>query len=97
MQEVYCTDDGKDDYRNQFFLEGNWIVIRFSEKQVVQEPEQCCFFIAQAIDTISGNTKLCKRFDRKVKKLNLDHMWTVSDAKNMIKNKYRGGYLNRKE
>lgn len=35
--------------RNKYFLENIWIVIRFSEKQVIQYPEECCKVIAKTI------------------------------------------------
>jgi hypothetical protein len=31
----HCSDGGKDDRRNQFFIDDNWLVVRFSERQVV--------------------------------------------------------------
>jgi len=35
-----------DQYRNEFFLSNYWIVIRFTEKQVINHPDSCCFEIA---------------------------------------------------
>ena len=46
---------GKDNQRNQFFLEKNWVVIRFSELQVVKYPDSCCKAIARIISQITGD------------------------------------------
>ena len=38
---THCCDADSDMRRNQLFLEWNWIVVRFTEKQVVQAPLSC--------------------------------------------------------
>ena len=43
---THCCDADRDMRRNQLFLEWNWIVVRFTEKQVVQAPLSCCKFLS---------------------------------------------------
>jgi very-short-patch-repair endonuclease len=89
----HCIDQDKDDQRDAFFLEGNWIVIRFSEKQVVTQPTECCFLIAQTIAQITRNFKYLKQFDRDTKKPTLEQCWTIAQAKQMAKSDARQTYL----
>jgi very-short-patch-repair endonuclease len=51
-QPHHCIDVDKDDNRDEFFVNGNWIVIRFSEYQVCAYPIECCYVIARTIDSI---------------------------------------------
>ncbi|MBR8839192.1 MAG: hypothetical protein DSM106950_35630 [Stigonema ocellatum SAG 48.90 = DSM 106950] len=88
----HCTDQGKDSRRNQFFIENNWIVIRFSEKQVVQHPDSCCNVIARAIAQVTGDYS-CLVSLQDVPALLLDKQWTIKQAKRMAKINYRQSYL----
>ncbi|OYD93307.1 hypothetical protein CDG76_21810 [Nostoc sp. 'Peltigera membranacea cyanobiont' 210A] len=42
----------EDDYRNKCFADANWLVIKFTEEQVLSQPERCTRFIAGAIAKI---------------------------------------------
>lgn len=44
---------GSDDERNNFFLDKNCFIIRFTEDQVTEEPEKCCQFIQDFVNIIS--------------------------------------------
>ncbi|MBD2772568.1 hypothetical protein [Iningainema tapete] len=88
----HCVDQGKDSRRNQFFIDNNWIVIRFSEKQVVQHPDSCCKVIASAIAQITGDYS-CLASLQDVPALLLDKQWTIKQAKRMAKTDYRQSYL----
>ncbi len=46
-----------DDLRDECITDCNWIVIRFSEEQVVQYPENCCYYIAGVINEITNTKK----------------------------------------
>ena len=88
----HCIDQGKDHIRNQFFTNNNWVVIRFSEKQVVKYPYRCCKVIAQVIAKVSGDCT----FGRKLKEmppLPSEPMWTIKQAKKWAKENYRKTYL----
>ena len=88
----HCVDQGKDNRRNQFFIDNNWIVIRFSEKQVVQHPDSCCKVIASAIARITGDYS-CLVSLQDVPTLPSDKQWTIKEAKRMAKTNYRQSYL----
>lgn len=88
----HCVDQGKDSRRNQFFINNNWIVIRFSEKQVVQHPDSCCKVIASAIAKIIGDYS-CLVSLQDVPALPFDKQWTIKEAKRMAKTNYRQSYL----
>ena len=92
-QPHHCTDDGKDDRRDEFFIRGNWIVIRLSEFQVCAYPDECCYFIARTIEQIAQqNIVALDRFTR-VGDLPTDSRWTSQESRQMVKDKYRVGYL----
>ena len=87
------TFDLKDIHtRTNEFSRNRWFLVRFSEKQVVCQPDSCCKFIIQN----------CYRYiDSSITKVNyldfrdleLDEMWTFSDAKHMAEEEYRKSYL----
>ncbi|MBD2181009.1 PDDEXK family nuclease [Aerosakkonema funiforme] len=88
----HCTDNGKDDIRNQFFLKGNWTVIRFSEKQVVLYPKSCCKVIASVIARVTGDRTYFAQL-LSIPDLPPDPMWTTREAKRWAKENYRQTYL----
>ena len=89
---THCTDRPLDRYRNQFFLEGNWIVVRFSEEQVVQYPKSCCKELAAVISAVTGLERYLLKFER-VPDLPLKPQWTSKQARVMAKRRYRSRYL----
>jgi hypothetical protein len=89
---THCVDQPQDSQRNSFFLEGNWIVIRFAEEQVVRYPESCCKQIASAIALITGIGRYQKKF-QDVRTVPRMRQWTKRQAKKMAKSKYRERYL----
>lgn len=92
-QPHHCTDDGKDDRRDEFFMRGNWVVIRLSEFQICAYPDECCYFIARTIDRIAQqNIVALDRFTG-VSDLPTDSRWTSQASRQMAKDKYRVGYL----
>ena len=92
-QPHHCTDDGKDDRRDEFFIRGNWIVIRLSEFQVCAYPDECCYFIARTIEQIAQqNIVALDRFTG-VGDLPTDSRWTSQESRQMAKDKYRVRYL----
>jgi hypothetical protein len=88
---THCVDQPQDSQRNSFFLEGNWIVIRFAEEQVVRYPESCCKQIASAIASL-GIERYQKKF-QDVPAVPRMRQWTKRQAKKMAKSKYRERYL----
>ena len=88
----HCIDQGKDNIRNKFFTQNNWVVIRFSEKQAVKYPYGCCKVIAKVIAKVSGDyTFECQLKD--VPSLPTEPMWTIKQAKKWASENYRKTYL----
>ncbi|MEM6403856.1 MAG: hypothetical protein AAF757_27145 [Cyanobacteria bacterium P01_D01_bin.116] len=88
----HCIDQRKDNIRNQFFTNNNWVVIRFSEKQVVKYPYRCCKVIAQVIARVSGDFTFLSQLNN-VPSLPPEPMWTIKQAKKWAKDNYRRTYL----
>lgn len=95
IDEPYSVNNGKpihhdrsnDFKRDKFFLESNWGVIRFTEKQIIQNTNECIFLIKNLLFAIKN------------KKDNLNHdvipqsKWTYEEALIMSNNNYRNTYL----
>jgi very-short-patch-repair endonuclease len=103
IDEPYTHDTGqplhyfrcpKDELRNQRFLEWGWVVIRFSEAQVVKAPASCCKTIASTIAQISGDSSIMTSF-RQVPTLKPEPCWTFAEAQRMAETSYRATYLTR--
>jgi hypothetical protein len=90
----HCNDDGKDDRRDEFFIKGNWVVIRFSEFQVCAYPTECCYTIAQVIDSLMQPLQgsLSQNF-KGVRDLPSDRRWNTRQATEMARRDYRLEYL----
>lgn len=82
---------GKDDKRNQFFSERGWIVIRFAEQQVVEQPDSCCKVIAELIADLLNEPAHLLTFTG-VAKISPIKQWTKAEASEMAKNRFREQY-----
>lgn len=96
-----------DDYRDNFFLELGWCVIRFAETQIIKYPEDCCTYIENRIFDITKNKKYYKpsnyrkyTMNKTNKTIAIDNinfkrfrMWTYNDSINLIKKNYRENLL----
>ncbi|MCW6052838.1 hypothetical protein K4039_22875 [Lyngbya sp. CCAP 1446/10] len=89
---THCCDVDRDLRRNQLFLEWNWIVVRFTEKQVVQAPLSCCKFIALAIAEVTGDRSFLEPLKTEPDLLSVKP-WTTREARAMAKSNYRLTYL----
>jgi len=89
---THCSDDERDRNRNSFFLLNNWIVVRFSEEQVVRYPESCCKEIALVIRRVTGIEKYVHDL-ADATSLGPSPMWTSRQAKKMAKAKVRDKYF----
>jgi hypothetical protein len=85
----HCT--GSDDRQNRFFLDRNWVVIRFSEEQVVRHTESCCKVVAQAIADITADPIVMARFSH-APDLPRRPQWTEAEARRMASNRARDRY-----
>ena len=82
----------KDANRNNFFLNKNWLVIRFSEEQVVRYPQSCCKEIAKVIANVLWDNLYLSQFAM-VADLEPMKQWTESEAVYMADRNYRQTYL----
>jgi hypothetical protein len=87
---THCIDD--DCHRNSFFLKNNWIVVRFSEEQVVRYPESCCLELAGVIQRVTKIQRYSAALSEVPPLIPLP-MWTSRLAKKMAKAKTRDTYL----
>jgi very-short-patch-repair endonuclease len=82
----------KDAIRNQAFLDWGWVVIRFSERQVVKAPASCCKTIASVIAELTGDSAIMNAF-RQVPTLTPDRRWTEAEARQLATQGDRDTYL----
>ncbi|MCF1752620.1 hypothetical protein [Mariniradius sediminis] len=55
--DIIHHDRSRDSVRNQFFIDHNWIVIRFSERQIVENPLECVSFITNVLSALGKKEK----------------------------------------
>jgi very-short-patch-repair endonuclease len=89
---THSIDHYHDRYRNTFFLNGNWIIVRFAEEQVVRYPKSCCKELATVIATTTGLRQYLKLLEYEPT-LPPVEQWTKRQANSMSKRKYRNHYL----
>ena len=89
---THFVGSSKDINRNNFFLNRNWLVIRFSEEQVVRYPQSCCKAIAKVIANVLGDNLYLSQFAM-VTDLEPMKQWTESEAVYMADRNYRQTYL----
>ena len=88
---THFVDAWKDNKRNNFFTNKGWIVIRFSEEQVICYPQSCCKTIAQVIAQITGDNSLLNQFAN-TPELQQQRQWTEQEAVEMAANRKRDNY-----
>lgn len=91
-EPTHFTESWKDNNRNTFFLDNGWIVIRFSEEQVVRWPQSCCKVVADTKTRILGGSSIMSQFSS-VSDLTPMERWTESEARLMADRRYRDTYL----
>lgn len=78
--------------RNNAFKNRGWIVIRFAEIQVHQEPDSCCRFIADVLNSINPKYNIPESLV-KYSKIKSVRQWTIEEAERWSIEKYREKYL----
>ena len=91
-EPTHFVESRKDAQRNDFFLSRGWVVIRFSEEQVVRWPKSCCRQVAEAIAQTLGDNALLNQFTN-VPDLQPIDQWTEESARQMAASGYRDKYL----
>ncbi|MDJ0367442.1 hypothetical protein QMK33_20020 [Hymenobacter sp. H14-R3] len=94
---IHCIDS-KDDYRDKYFLNNGWIVIRFAEEQIIKHSFECCWFIADTLlrntsssEVVSIHNEMISYWDEIV--LTKIPQWTTEQANKMAFARYRNAYL----
>lgn len=95
IDEPYSFSDKKpihhtetnDNARNNYFLEQNWCVIRFSEKQILQETHECVSLIEEVVQCIHN-----KSLEFPKNTVSIDKRWTYEEALVMSYNNTRNQY-----
>ena len=90
-QAIHYSMSEKDCKRNQFFVDKGWVVIRFSEQQVVCHPDSCCKVVAQKIAQITVDDSILSRFAN-IPDLPQQPQWTEVEANQMAIEKARDNY-----
>lgn len=81
-----------DTNRNNSFKNRGWIVIRFAEIQVHQQPNSCCKFITDVLKSIHTEYSFPASL-QSVPKINSVKQWTNEEARQWSLEKYRERYL----
>lgn len=81
----YC-----DEIRNNCFLESGWIVIRFSEKQIIKNSLSCCYEICLVLSKIL-DFDIPK--DKVQKRLTPEKFWSRELGKEFVNSNYRNSYF----
>lgn len=84
---------GADGLRNQFFLDNNWLIIRFTEYQVIKYPDECCFLIANIIKEVTGNEFFLDRFKKGITLPPDNSIWTKEAAHKLAYRRERDALL----
>ena len=81
----YINSD--DEARNQFFLSNNWCIIRFTEKQIITEAQECINTIKSVYNSILNIEKTYES------KLEHENRWSYEEAFIYSNNNFREQYL----
>jgi very-short-patch-repair endonuclease len=84
------TSSFNDEFRNNFFKESGWIVIRFSEKQIITNPIGCLQYIVAIVeDTLNMSYTATKKYSF----IQEEKVWSKQIADEMAEFDYRKTYL----
>jgi len=81
-------EEGKDDTRDLFFTESGWIVIRFTERQIHEQENECINFIENVLNSIYNNSENKK--SNLVGELQWDYQQSIRWEKAYYREKYLG-------
>lgn len=81
------NDFKQDNIRDLFFTESGWVVIRFTEKQVHKQPNECINYIKNVIKSLRG-----EEFNFQAE-CEFENQWDENQSIQWQLNKYREKYL----
>lgn len=79
---------GNDRLRNDYFLDNGWVVIRFTEKQIVENCEEVNNFVKFVLWVLSGDNRF--KSENRLEEVN---RWSYEDALKWEGERYREVYL----
>lgn len=79
---------GNDDARNDHFRERGWVVIRFTEAQVIRQPQSCIKQVAEVLADLTQDPSLLEPFVG-VPDLDPQRQWTQAEALEMAQRQER--------
>ena len=85
---------GKDDERNRHITSAGWIVLRFSERQFIDEPASVARTVMDVVRLIAPDVEMPKRL-RDVSPVDPDPRWDYDTARNRAKSRYRNTYMDK--
>lgn len=85
---IHYLDNEHDSKRNEYFLKNGWVVIRFSEEQVINDPEGCCAEIASLIYYFTSDDSYLEKL-KNVPRVYRHRKWTKWDAKRLMNLNFR--------
>ena len=89
----YKTNEGTiDDIRNKHFTDRGWCVIRFSEKQIQEQPLSCLKEIFNLLHSMDASIVIPNKLSN-ADELKKDEWWSKGDAENKAKRREREKYL----
>lgn len=88
---IHCYPDDID--RDNYFISRGWIVLRFSEKQIHEQPKECLYEIAKIISLIDSKFEIPKFLIRN-NTIIKEKCWNTHQAIKWEQEKYRESYLN---
>src|SRR5690606_24802144 len=83
---------GSDNERDIQIINSGWYILRFSEEQVIKQPDSCCKFVSQLYAYYTLNKIPLKIISHKPD-LIFTNQWDYKAAKEMLSNNYRGNLL----
>lgn len=95
---IHYKNNPADLYRDLYFTNAGWIVVRFAEEQIIKSPLNCILIISRllhAIDrTYTINQSLFTELSNSDERFKLITKWSIEDSQNMAADNYREKYLN---
>lgn len=94
---IHLVEDKKYIFRDNFFLDLGYIVIRFAEYQIVKHPDYCCLHIARVLNQFLEQDMIIRSPNIEIESLRPEDWrvksWTKRESEIMAQNKVRDGYL----